>query len=249
VVRSTEGVHRSTGPWTETVHAFLRHLESVGFDGAPRVVGFDDQGREVLSFIEGEVLMDPAWEPGRPGPWPEFARSEECLVETGRLLARFHAASASFAPDETARWRQHDSPLLGEGQIVCHGDVGPYNTVYRGGMPVAFIDWDAIRPGDPIVEFGAAAWQYVPLGSDAYFAASDFGRTPDLSRRLRLFATAYGIDDADTVAWALHQARQRSVEAIKYWPLTPAGAAEALRRIADELDWLQAATPHLTAEF
>jgi hypothetical protein len=37
------------------------HLESAGFEGAPRVLGIDGSGREVLSYIQGEVA-------GRPRP-------------------------------------------------------------------------------------------------------------------------------------------------------------------------------------
>ena len=39
-------VRRPGKPWTVTVHSALRHLEDVGFDGAPRARGFDEQGRE-----------------------------------------------------------------------------------------------------------------------------------------------------------------------------------------------------------
>ena len=56
VWRSERGVHRPAGPWTPTVHAFLRHLARMGFEGAPKVVGTDDEGREILTYIEGEVL-------------------------------------------------------------------------------------------------------------------------------------------------------------------------------------------------
>jgi Tol biopolymer transport system component len=41
------------------VHALLRHLESVGFEGAPRVVGFDDSGREVLTYVDGDAAVQP----------------------------------------------------------------------------------------------------------------------------------------------------------------------------------------------
>jgi hypothetical protein len=238
VWRSSRGVHRTTGPWTSTVHAFLRHLETVGFAGAPRVLGMDDVGREVLTFIDGDVLADPAWQPGRPTPWPAWAQSEECLVESALLLRRLHEASTSFVPPENAIWRQHASAALGRGEIVCHGDVGPHNTVYRHGMPVAFIDWDAIRPNHPLVEFGNAAWHFVPLGNDAYFGESGFPARPDLPGRLARFAREYGVADRAEVAWALHQAKQRSVEAAKYWPISPAEGAAALRQIASELEWL-----------
>jgi Ser/Thr protein kinase RdoA (MazF antagonist) len=241
-------VHRTTGPWTETVHAFLRHLEDAGFDSAPRLLGVDEQGREVLTFIEGDVLVDPAWEPGRPTPWPEWARSEDCLVDTARLLRRLHEVSASFVAPVAARWRQHPCPGLGDGELVCHGDVGPHNTVYRDGQVVALIDWDGIRPNEPLVEFGNAAWLYVPLADDAYFAASGFERRPDLARRLAVFAREYGIDDCAQLAWSLHQARQRSVEAARYWPITPAGGAGILRHVASQLDWLDTTIDHLVAQ-
>lgn len=249
VWRSDRGVHQPTGPWTPVVHAFLRHLERSGFDGAPKVSGFDDTGREVLTFIEGDVLAAGAeWRPGTPTPWPSWARTEACLVATAQLLCRFHLAAATFTPPVGALWRRSNVSALGVGEAVCHGDLGPHNTVYRDGLPVGFIDWDTICPNDPIVEFGAAAWKYVPLGDDAFFERSDFQVRPALTRRLALFARAYGIRDRVPVQWALHQAKQRSIDALRYFSLTPAQGAFELRRVATELDWLDSAEDQLLAE-
>ena len=63
VRRQGNVVLRPVAPWTATVHSLLRHLEEVGFSGAPRVVGsgFAPDGRETLSYIEGEFT--------HPGPW------------------------------------------------------------------------------------------------------------------------------------------------------------------------------------
>ena len=36
----------------------LLHLERVGFDAAPRWLGLDDKGRDILSWIEGETFTD-----------------------------------------------------------------------------------------------------------------------------------------------------------------------------------------------
>jgi aminoglycoside phosphotransferase (APT) family kinase protein len=36
--------------------------------------------------------------------------------------------------------------------LAAHGDLGPHNTVYRDGTPVAFIDWDGARPNEPLIE-------------------------------------------------------------------------------------------------
>jgi hypothetical protein len=230
------------------VHALLVHLEAAGFGGAPRVVGTDDTGREILSFIEGEVLAaGSTWQPGDPTPWPPWARTEQCLMATAQLLRTFHEAATGFVPSAGAAWRRFEGGL-GVGEIVCHGDVGPHNTVYRHGLPVGFIDWDTIRPNHPMVEFGAAAWKYVPLADDASFEASDFGARPALARRLALFAGAYGAHDPDEVRWALHQAKQRSVDEMRYFPVTPAQGAAMLRLVATELEWLDRALDELVAE-
>jgi hypothetical protein len=64
-VRIGNVVHERAAPWTPTVHALLRHLEDAGVDGVPGVLGFDDQGRQMLTYLPGEVIGDgfpwPAW--------------------------------------------------------------------------------------------------------------------------------------------------------------------------------------------
>lgn len=247
VWRSERGVHRTTGPWTPTVHELLDHLEAADFDGAPRVLGFDDEGREVLTYVEGEVLGDPAWRPGDPGPWPAFARTDEALVAAADLLRRFHAAAAGFRPTRPV-WKHHPWPDLLDGEIVGHGDVGRHNTVYRDGVPVAFIDWETIRPVLPLVEMGAAAWKLVPLGTARYFAASEWPEVPDLPGRLARFARAYGVVDAEQVLWAVQQARQRSLEMLRHWPIGPAEAAAQARLVATDLEWLASEARPLTRD-
>ena len=56
VMRHGDTVRRPAGPWTPAVHALLNHLENAGFTGSPRVVGdgYDDRGREVVTYIPGE---------------------------------------------------------------------------------------------------------------------------------------------------------------------------------------------------
>src|SRR5438270_12220257 len=64
VVRAGDTVRRNAGPWTPAVHALLRHLEYVGFTGAPRALGIDERGRAVLSFLDGacgEYPRGPHW--------------------------------------------------------------------------------------------------------------------------------------------------------------------------------------------
>jgi hypothetical protein len=54
VERIGDTVRRPAMPWTPAVHGLLRYLEDVGYPHAPRVLGFDERGREVLTWIEGE---------------------------------------------------------------------------------------------------------------------------------------------------------------------------------------------------
>lgn len=128
---------------------------------------------------------------------------------------------------------------------MCHGDVGRHNTVYRDGLPVAFIDWDEIRPNLPILEFARAAWDYVPLGTDEYFEASSFPERPDLARRLALFADAYGVTDRATVLWALQQAKQRSLEALRHWPVNARVASAYFQLVSADLAWFADAAEDL----
>src|SRR5437868_6676408 len=55
VILIGRAVHRRAGPWTPAVHDLLRHLEQVGFGGVPGALGTDEDGREVLTYVPGEV--------------------------------------------------------------------------------------------------------------------------------------------------------------------------------------------------
>lgn len=135
VVRIGETVRLPTHPRSDFVAALLGHLEKVGFEGAPRALGYDQQRRQVLSYVEGEVLHT-----------PPYALSDAQLVSATVLVKRYH--------DATSR-----SPLCEGQEVVCHGDLGPHNMVFRGGVPVAIIDWDAdVASGRRAVDFAHAVW-------------------------------------------------------------------------------------------
>ena len=68
-VRVGDTVRRAAGPWTPAVHALLAHLAARGFAGAPRPLGFDEQGREVLTFLAGETV-------GSRKPWPAWVHAD-----------------------------------------------------------------------------------------------------------------------------------------------------------------------------
>lgn len=224
VVRLGDTVRRPTGPWSPTVHALLRHLADVGFMEAPRFLGMDAEGREILTYAHGEVAADPAWQPGSPAYWPEGLRSEETVIAHGRLVRRLHKAAASFRTDDDG-WREHQG-RQGTDELVSHGDLGPWNVAYQEGRPTGIIDWDHCEPITPVVDFGLAAWNFVPLGDD---------RFPDTPRRLRLFCDAYGLSGADTVLVAVHHGRLKRAEHLRFWHRKPQRSIDGLRGESESL--------------
>lgn len=110
-------VRRPTGPWTPAVHDLLRHLERRGFAGAPRALGVDEQGREVLSYLPGATV-------GTASPWPPWVHTDEALEQVGRWLRCYHAAVQDFVPEPGATWRI-GSRSWQPGDVIGHNDAAP----------------------------------------------------------------------------------------------------------------------------
>ena len=152
-VRLGDTVRRRAGPWTPSVHALLRYLEQAGFE-APRALGVDEQGREILTFVEGEA------HPGWPDPRPQWTFDDEHLVSAAKLLRRYHDLVAGFTPPASARWRLV-APASHE--IICHNDWSPWNAVYRDRRVAVMVDWDMAGPGSRLWDLANAAYSWVPL--------------------------------------------------------------------------------------
>jgi hypothetical protein len=173
VVRVGDTVRRPVGEWSPAVHALLRHFEAVGFDGAPRFLGIDEQGREILSFIEGEAAR---------GPVPA---GDDVLVALARLVRRAHEASSGFEPPQDAAWFAG-----GDGPLICHRDLFPSNVILRDGLPAALIDWDLAGPGEPLDDVASAAYFWASLRTDAAERGLPVDRRVE---RVRLLCDAYGL--------------------------------------------------------
>jgi hypothetical protein len=193
VVRIGDTVHRQVAHWSQAVHGLLRHLESQGFDAAPRFLGIDQSGREILSYLPGEVGAYPL---------PPYMWSDTTLVEAGRMLRRLHDATIGYAPPD-ASW-QFVYPDVSRHEVICHNDIAPYNAVFVNGRLRAFIDFDTAGPGPRSWDVAYAAYTFVPLAgftpqSDGSTIPYQVGHAEERLRRVRLLCEAYGLPTAGLI--------------------------------------------------
>jgi Ser/Thr protein kinase RdoA (MazF antagonist) len=159
-------VRRPAGPSFRLVREVLLRLERSGVDAAPRWLGVDDGGREILGWIEGETFLERGrMHPFVGDPSQRITFGDAQLDAVFRLLRRYHDA-------------------LGD-DVVCHGDFGPWNLVWREGLPVGIIDFDDVRRADAPEDVAYALRAFVSYGLAEEEPA-------ELVRRTRLALGAYG---------------------------------------------------------
>jgi len=163
VVRVGDTVRRPATGNSAFVRGLLAHLAATGFAEAPTPLGTDEQGRDIFSYIPGEVPDDLAF------------HDDETLGAAARLIRRYHDATRGLLAGACARGVD----------VVCHNDLSPCNFVFRDGRPAAIIDFDAAAPGYHLEDLGYAAWLWLDIGNEETSAAEQ-------ARRFRLFADAYG---------------------------------------------------------
>jgi hypothetical protein len=177
VVRVGDTVRRPAGVWTPAVHALLNHLHTVGFHGAPRPLGLDEHGREVLTFIPGTVA------------WPDhfhLLHPDDQLRRVTRLIRDLHDAVAEFTPPADARW-QTLIPADGD-DIIAHHDLAPWNLILND-QQWAIIDWDVAAPGTRLWDLAYAMHGFVPLTANPTY------QRDNAAHRLRLIADTYDLTE------------------------------------------------------
>ena len=177
-VRVGDTVRRPTGPWTPAVHELLGFLADAGLSRIPRVLGIDDRGREILSFLPGRVL-----DIGRE------TLSDAQVRAAMQWLREFHAVVAGF-PRDSRRWRFVERALA-PGEIVCHHDSAMYNMAFDGDELAGVFDWDVAGPGIPLDDVAIFAWNTAVLFPDA--------PAQEVAHVLRTIADGYGALDPHQV--------------------------------------------------
>jgi hypothetical protein len=137
VVRVGEIVRRPMNANSGYVHALLLHLERCGFAGAPRYLGVDRQGREILTYIHGFAP-----------PHPGFELTEAAVRAGARLVRDVHDLTEA-------------TPFAAGSEVACHRNLSQPNFIFRDMIPVAIIDWDTTRPGSRVANLGEFLWAFV----------------------------------------------------------------------------------------
>jgi len=185
IVRIGDTVRRPLRPFSLTVQAYLAHLRDAGFTGAPLPLGVDEQGREVLSFVPGDVPRNPL---------PPQTAGDDVLAALARLIRKLHQASAGWVPPPGAVWGgtpANPGRITERTELVSHRDYYPGNVVFRDGLPAALIDFDLAKPTTRLYDIANALWYWAPLRDPR-------DRPPalahaDIPHRIAVFADAYGM--------------------------------------------------------
>jgi Ser/Thr protein kinase RdoA (MazF antagonist) len=172
VISRGDRVYRPARPWSEAVMRLLEHVRRAGFDGVPEPFGIDAGGYEVLGWIRGTVADASGQQ-----------HDEPTIQAVARLLRRYHDATTGFDASALSWQFAPERPA----EVILHGDAAPYNCVFLGGSPVAWIDFDTARPGPRLHDVAYSAYRFCLIREPLVAV------TPADTARVRTFAEAYGL--------------------------------------------------------
>lgn len=191
VVRIGDQVARPAYPQTPSVADFLRHLVAAGAGFVPEPLGFDDEGRHRLRFIEGAAPTP---------PYSDWAFDESLLVKVARHQRQLHSLAQSYEPPADASWANSAGnyfpaeALAAPELIVCHNDMGMTNVIVDDDHRfVGFIDFDYCRPVDRLFDIAVAIRHWAPFGD------LDLADNVELDRirRFQLFCDEHELETAE----------------------------------------------------
>ena len=216
VLRVGDTVRRGAGPWTARVHQLLAHLRAKGILEVPAPLGFDAQGREILTYIPGLVGNDPL---------PEYLRADSVLVAAAQLLRRMHDATQDVAQEWQAGWQAPTRPPV---EVICHGDFAPYNCVFDHEELVGVIDFDNAHPGNREWDLAYALYRFAPVTDPSN--PDGYGTTSNQCRRVRLFCDEYGLQDRSQIIQSIKLRLAYMVDFLRQ------GAAKGDKRMQANID-------------
>jgi len=234
-VKIGDAVHRQTGPWTPTIHALLNFLNEKGFSYAPHVLGMDEQGREILTFLPGIAASR---------PWPTNLFETSSLVQAAKMLRQYHDIVEDFQLPDGTEWRGGKIQRL-PGQTIRHGDIGPWNTLWQGNSLTGLIDWDFAEPGERVTDLAQMAYYFIPLRGEDGWRQAGFKERPNFNLRLKTLLEAYGMFSTDEVVDALLGWLAEELRRVNEWggegrePWSSFLLRGDDREMLDDIDWIK----------
>ncbi|MDO4721066.1 MAG: aminoglycoside phosphotransferase family protein [Peptostreptococcaceae bacterium] len=153
-------IHRERHLWSPSTQRLLQHLEAAGFHQAPKHLGTDGVGREILTFMEGECK--------HLYPFTNDRQiNRQIITDLAGLIRKFHDASASFKISGKDIWMLSYQGNLPK-EVICHNDIAPYNVAFINDRPVHLIDFDTCCPAPRIWDIVYALYRFVPFSKTVY---------------------------------------------------------------------------------
>jgi Ser/Thr protein kinase RdoA (MazF antagonist) len=180
-------------------------------------LGFDGNGREILSFIPGRCVHPDAL---------DLIAGEEGLIRVGRLIADYHRAQEGFVPRGDATWRDEGRDPSGSTEVIAHNDFAPWNLV-AGPSGWVFIDWDLAAPGRRMWDLAWAVHSFVGLWPDSTLDH------PTLARRIATFCSGAQVEGSEIPELLEVVVERTSDHAALLRRRAAAGEQSFVRRVAE----------------
>jgi len=193
---TTDGriIYKDRKPQSVTTQRLLHHLQCKNIDFCPKPLGFDNKGREMLSFMHGNTIDDyPAVSP--------IIDKIQTVKQAAFMLRKFHDATIDFPKQPDDVWfLRYDGDLPKE--VICHNDFAPYNVTFENNLPIGLIDFDTACLAPRVWDIAHTVYRFVPLSEHVYDCATgtyrDYDKPKDCEERkilLKAFLNEYGFDD------------------------------------------------------
>jgi aminoglycoside phosphotransferase (APT) family kinase protein len=121
-----------------------------------------------------------------------------------------------WSPDLEPEWFDGRRGGGDPGEVVCHGDLGPWNIVWRGTTPVGLLDWEYASLAPPRQDVAYALEYMAPFRDDQECLRwLRYPEPPDRKRRIEIFTEAYGLTSTKGLVDEVFAVQQLDVETVR----------------------------------